>query len=72
MELVKCAWEKKYDQNINVPNNYARTVKMCDREIENRALIQMLFQYPHIDCAKIIYNIRMFVGAGHTHCGSGW
>ncbi len=20
---------KKYDQNINVPNNYSRTVKMC-------------------------------------------
>ncbi len=49
--------EKKYDQYINVPNNYARTVRCAhftqcarDREIEReselQALIQMLFQYP--------------------------
>ncbi len=30
------------------------------------------FNTPHIDSAEIIYNIRMFVGAGHTCCGSGW
>ncbi len=55
--IGKMCLEKKYDQNINVPNNYARTVRCAhftqsarDREIESeselRALIQMLFQYP--------------------------
>ncbi len=29
------------------------------------------FNTPRTDSAKIIYNIRMFVGAGHTRCGSG-
>ncbi len=49
--------EKKYDQNINVPYNYARTVRcahftqsVLDHEIESesemRVLIEMLFQYP--------------------------
>ncbi len=50
-----CLEKKKYDQNINVPNNYVRTVRCahftqnaCDCEIESElwALIQMLFQYP--------------------------
>ncbi len=52
--IVKMCFEKKYDQNINVPNNYARTARCAhftqsarDREIESelRAHIQMLFQY---------------------------
>ncbi len=39
-----CLEKKKYDQNINVPNNYARTVRCacahftqnaCDCEIES-------------------------------------
>ncbi len=29
------------------------------------------FNTAHTDSAKIIYNIRMFAGAGHTRCGSG-
>ncbi len=29
------------------------------------------FNTSHIDSAKIIYNIRMFAGAGHIRCGSG-
>ncbi len=29
------------------------------------------FNTPLIDSVKIIYNIRMFAGAGHTRCGSG-
>ncbi len=55
--IGKMCLEKKYDHNINVPNNYARTVRCahftqstCDHEIESeselRALIQMCFQYP--------------------------
>ncbi len=29
------------------------------------------FNTAHTDSVKIIYNIRMFAGAGHTRCGSG-
>ncbi len=60
--------KKKLDHNINVPNNYARTVRCahftqsaCDREHS----FKCDFNTPHIDSAKIIYNIRMFAGAGH-------
>ncbi len=55
--IGKMCLEKKYDQNINVPNNSAHTVicahftqSVRDREIESEreqwALIQMWFQYP--------------------------
>ncbi len=41
--IGKMCLENKYNQNINVPNHYSRTVKMSarDREIESelRALI---------------------------------
>ncbi len=80
--IGKMCLEKKYDQNINVPNNSARTVicahftqSVRDREIESEVNSERSFKCdfntPHIDSAKIIYNIRMFAGAGHTHCGSG-
>ncbi len=72
--------EKKKDQNINVPNNYAHTVRcgrftksVRDRKIESklRVLIQIWFKHPHIYIVKIIYNIRMFAGPGHACWGSG-
>ncbi len=66
--------KKKYDQNINVPNNYARTVRRAhftQSKVNCERSFKCDFNTPHIDSAKIIYNIRMFAGAGHTHCGSG-
>ncbi len=64
-----CLEKKKCDQNINVPNNYAYTVRCAhftqsarDREHSFKCDVNTL----HIDSAKIIYNIRMFAGAGHT------
>ncbi len=55
--IGKMCLEKKYDQNINVPNNYLILVRCAhftqsarDGEIESEselwALIQMWFQYP--------------------------
>ncbi len=53
--IGKMCLKKKKDQNINVPNNYAHTVRCAhftqsarDREIESelRVHIQIWFQYP--------------------------
>ncbi len=73
--------EKKYDQYItcliimHALLDVLTLQSAGDREIESeselRVLIQCYFNTPRTDSVKIIYNIRMFAGAGHTRCGSG-
>ncbi len=73
--IGKMFLEKKYDQIINVPNNYSRTVR-CAHFTQSRVIAKSKvnfehsfkcdFNTPHIDSMKIVYNIKMFTGAGHT------
>ncbi len=75
-----CLKKKKYDQNImcliimhalldvltlHRMRVIAKSKVNCERSFK------CYFNTPHTDSAKIIYNIRMFAGAGHTRCGSG-
>ncbi len=78
MELVKCAG-KKYDQNINVPKNYSRTVKMCSlyRVAWSRkwkwtaSAHSNVISIPHLLIAQKWYTILECLRERDTRCGSG-
>ncbi len=65
--------ENKYDQNINVPNNSAGTVRcahftqivcvITKPKVNSELSFKCVSNNPHIDSAKMKYNIRMFAGA---------
>ncbi len=48
-----------------------RVIEKSKVKVKFERLFKCDFNTPHTDSAKIIYNIRMFAGAGHTRCGSG-
>ncbi len=43
-----------------------RVSVIAKSKVNCKRSIKCDFNTPHIDSAKIIYNIRMFAGAGHT------
>ncbi len=50
--------------NLHRMRVIAKSKVNCERSFKH------YFNTPHTESVTIIYNIRMFAGAGHTRCGS--